>query len=49
MYALKASGVETVVIGGKTVLRNGKVLTIDETRVIEKAREYGNKIAASLK
>ena len=49
VYALKASEVKTVIIGGRTVLTGGKVLTVDEARVVEKAREYGKKIADSLK
>ncbi len=49
VYALKGSDVETVVVGGKTLLKDGKVLTVDERQAIAKAREYGNKIAASLK
>jgi 5-methylthioadenosine/S-adenosylhomocysteine deaminase len=49
VYALKASEVETTVVGGKVLLQNGKVLTVDEPRAIAKAREYGKKVAASLK
>jgi 5-methylthioadenosine/S-adenosylhomocysteine deaminase len=48
-YALKASDIETVVIGGRVVMRNHKLLTIDEPAAIAKAREYQTKIAASLK
>jgi len=48
VYALKASEVQTVVVGGKTLLRNGKLLTVDEAAAIAKAREYGKKVAASL-
>lgn len=49
VYALKAAQVETVVIGGKTVLQNGKVLTVNEAAAIAKAREYQQKVADSLK
>jgi len=49
VYALKASNVETVVIAGRVVLQYGRVLTIKERDVIAKAREYGAKVAASLK
>lgn len=48
VYALKASDVETVVIGGKIVMRDRRVLTINEPEVLAKAREFGRKIAASL-
>jgi len=48
-YALKASEVETVIIGGRVVMRDRKLLTIKEEEVLAKAREYGKKIEASLK
>jgi len=47
-YSLKGSDVETVVIGGRTVMRERKLLTIDEPKVLEKAREYGKSVKASL-
>lgn len=49
VYALKASEVETVVVGGKPVMKGGKVLTVDEGQAIAKAVEYGKQVAASLK
>jgi len=49
VYALKASEVETVVVGGKMVMKDGKVLTVDETAAMAKAKEYGKKVEASLK
>jgi 5-methylthioadenosine/S-adenosylhomocysteine deaminase len=48
VYALKASDMQTVVVGGKTLLKNGKLLTLDEPAAIAKAKEYGKKVAASL-
>jgi 5-methylthioadenosine/S-adenosylhomocysteine deaminase len=47
-YALKGSDVETVIIGGRVVMRDRKVLTVDEPRVLEKAREYGEAVKKSL-
>jgi 5-methylthioadenosine/S-adenosylhomocysteine deaminase len=47
-YALKASDVETVVIGGRVVMQDRKLLTVNEQEAIVKAREYKKKIAASL-
>ena len=47
-YSLKASDVETVIIAGRVVMRDRKLLTIDEPRVLEKAREYKKSISASL-
>jgi 5-methylthioadenosine/S-adenosylhomocysteine deaminase len=48
-YALKGSDVETVIIGGRLVMRDKKLLTVDEPAVIAKAREFKSKIEASLK
>ena len=48
-YALKGSDVETVVIGGRVVMREHQLLTIKEDEAIAKAREYQKKVAASLK
>src|SRR5437899_3100254 len=47
-YSLKASDVETVVIGGRVAMRNRKLLTVNEEEAIAKAREYQKKIPASL-
>jgi 5-methylthioadenosine/S-adenosylhomocysteine deaminase len=47
-YALKGGDVETVVIGGRIVMRDRKLLTVNEAEVIAKAREYKKTIAASL-
>jgi len=48
-YALKGSDVETVIIGGRVVMRDKKLLTVDEPAAIAKAREFRIKIEASLK
>jgi 5-methylthioadenosine/S-adenosylhomocysteine deaminase len=47
-YALKGSDVETVVIGGRVVMRDRKLLTVKEEEVMAKAREYKKTVAASL-
>jgi 5-methylthioadenosine/S-adenosylhomocysteine deaminase len=47
-YALKASDVETSIIGGRVVMRDRKLLTVNEGEAVAKAREYKKKIAASL-
>jgi len=47
-YALKASDVETVMIGGRLVMKDHKLLTVDEEAAIAKAREYEKSVAASL-
>jgi 5-methylthioadenosine/S-adenosylhomocysteine deaminase len=48
VYALKASEVETVVVGGKVLLKDGKLLTVDEAQAMAKAKEYAKKVKASL-
>src|ERR1700694_4168677 len=48
-YALKGNDVETVVIGGRVVMREHQLLTVKEEEVLAKAREYQKKVAASLK
>ena len=47
-YSLKGSDVETVVIGGRVVMRDRKLLTVDEAVVLERAREYGKSVKVSL-
>jgi 5-methylthioadenosine/S-adenosylhomocysteine deaminase len=47
-YALKGSDVETVLIGGRIVMSNRKLLTVNEAEAMAKAREYKKTIAASL-
>ena len=47
-YALKADDVETVMIGGRLVMKGHKLLTVDERAAIAKAREYQKSVAASL-
>jgi 5-methylthioadenosine/S-adenosylhomocysteine deaminase len=47
-YALKGSDVETVVIGGRVVMRDRKLLTVNEEEAMAKAREYKKTVAQSL-
>jgi len=47
-YSLKGSDVDTVVIGGKVVMRERKLLTVNEKEVLDKAREYRKSVSASL-
>jgi 5-methylthioadenosine/S-adenosylhomocysteine deaminase len=48
-YALKGSDVETVIIGGRIVMRDKKLLTLDEPAIVAKAHEYKSRVEASLK
>jgi 5-methylthioadenosine/S-adenosylhomocysteine deaminase len=49
VYALKASDVRTTIIGGRIVMEDRKMLTLDETEILEKAAEYKRKVQASIK
>jgi 5-methylthioadenosine/S-adenosylhomocysteine deaminase len=48
VYALNSSDVRTVLIAGKVVVEDGRVLTLDEQAILAKAQEYKNKIENSL-
>jgi 5-methylthioadenosine/S-adenosylhomocysteine deaminase len=48
VYALKATDVRTVVISGRLVMEDRRMLTLDEKDILAKAREYKEKIEASL-
>src|SRR5215471_5959531 len=49
VYALKGSDVRDVMVNGKIVVRDSKILTLNEQQVLAKAAEYRAKISASLK
>jgi 5-methylthioadenosine/S-adenosylhomocysteine deaminase len=49
VYALKASDVRDVMVNGKVVVRDAKILTLDEKAILQKAAEYRVKVSASLK
>jgi 5-methylthioadenosine/S-adenosylhomocysteine deaminase len=48
VYATKASDVETVIINGRAVMENRRVITIDERSVRAKANEYRDRIRKSV-
>ena len=48
VYATKASDVDAVIVDGQLVMAAGRVLTIDEAAVRERAAAYGARIAAAL-
>jgi 5-methylthioadenosine/S-adenosylhomocysteine deaminase len=49
VYALKAADVRDVMVNGKPVVRDARILTLDEKQILLKAEEYGVKVRASLK
>jgi 5-methylthioadenosine/S-adenosylhomocysteine deaminase len=48
VYALKASDVRTVIIGGNIVMEDRQMLTLHEPEILAKARAYQKQIAASV-
>jgi len=49
VYALKAGDVRDVMVEGKPLVRDGRILTLNVPQILAKAAEYRAKIAASLK
>jgi len=49
VYALKADDVRDVMVNGRPVVRDTKILTLNEGAILQKAAEYRDKIQASLK
>ncbi len=48
VYTVDAEDVETVIVEGKILMRDRKVLTLDEAKIIEAARAIGSKVKAEL-
>jgi 5-methylthioadenosine/S-adenosylhomocysteine deaminase len=48
VYAMKASDVRTVLIGGRIVMEDRRLLTLDEKEILTRAEAYRKKIEASL-
>lgn len=49
VYALKADDVRDVMVNGKAVVRDGRIVTLDEAAILAKAAEYRIKVSDSLK
>ncbi|RJQ53335.1 MAG: S-adenosylhomocysteine deaminase [Nitrospiraceae bacterium] len=45
-YCLRPSDIETVMVNGKVVVENGRLTTMDEEEILEKARQWQEKIKA---
>lgn len=48
VYATKASDVQTVIINGRVVMRDRRLLTLDEASIKERARFFREKVVKSL-
>jgi 5-methylthioadenosine/S-adenosylhomocysteine deaminase len=48
VYALKSTDVRTTVVGGKPVMEEGHMLTLDEPAILAKARQYATQIGSAL-
>jgi 5-methylthioadenosine/S-adenosylhomocysteine deaminase len=49
VYDLKGADVRTSVVNGRVVMLDGRVLTLDDARIKQKAREFQTRILQSLK
>ena len=49
VYALKASDVRDVMVNGKPIVRDARILTLNQQLILAKAAEYRAKISESLK
>jgi len=49
VYALNGSDVADVMVNGRTIVRDRKMLTLDQSAVIAKAVEYGQRVTKSLR
>jgi 5-methylthioadenosine/S-adenosylhomocysteine deaminase len=49
VYALKAEDVGDVMVNGKVVVEDGKIKTLNQPEILQKAEEYRAKVSASLK
>jgi 5-methylthioadenosine/S-adenosylhomocysteine deaminase len=48
VYALKASDVSDVMVNGRTIVRDGKMLTLNSAQIAAKAAQYQQRVARSL-
>ena len=48
VYALKSSDVDTVIVAGRVLMQDRRLLTLDPPSILAKAEEYGEKVRQSL-
>jgi cytosine/adenosine deaminase-related metal-dependent hydrolase len=44
IFGLDGTGVDTTIVGGRVLMRNKKLLTLDESAVMSRARELAGKL-----
>ncbi len=49
VYTTGGDDVRTTIVHGKVLMRDGKVLTLDEAKVLATAREWATKVRAAVK
>jgi len=49
VYALKAGDVEHVMVNGRLIVRAGRMLTLDQAKVLADAAKHGAKVSSSLR
>jgi 5-methylthioadenosine/S-adenosylhomocysteine deaminase len=49
VYALKSADVRDVMVNGRAVVSEGRILTLDQALILRKAAEYREKIGQSLR
>jgi 5-methylthioadenosine/S-adenosylhomocysteine deaminase len=49
VYALKGEDVRDVMVNGKPVVEDGKILTLNEAQILKKAEEYRESVSRSLR
>jgi cytosine/adenosine deaminase-related metal-dependent hydrolase len=49
VYVTRGDDVRTTIVNGKLLMRDRKVLTLDEPQVLADARAYADKVRAAVK
>ncbi len=48
VYAARGSDARTVIVNGRIVVRDGEVLTVDESEAMERARAFGDRVREAM-
>ena len=49
VYVTRGDDVETVIVNGKTLMRDGRILTLNEADVLSEARKAADQVRAAVK